>query len=625
MSTINSFSKFFSRKLAVKVVIPILILMLFAPTMISSFNAFGQTTTTTTTTSGISTQQTQDCFAPLTTILDATYAGPVVVDSYWVDQGTSTNTDITSNPVKKEIGPGEGPSVFAVVMTNRNSNFPITSVTAFLNLPSGFAATGESANPQLLQQHTQASRVSSASSAAIGNYYGTISPGGTFTMYFNINVLSTARVGTFATTLVANYVEVGVVGTQCTSALLDVPFVLPGKVIMDASTDTPEVPPQTQSTITIDVENKGSADATGVVATIVNLGQSKGASGSSSSGAITLSSGTTNIVNLGPNSFNLGTIHANSDARISTTVYPGTGAAGSTQQVELNISYENAWGKILTTDVSTGLVVTPSPPQSITLSYLGNQSTPVIVAGNLADLDFAVSNHSNNTMTNVIINLVPQSTSVSIVGTSTWTIPTLGPGSNQTLSTKVYAATSLISTPTSFTLTASYDSNGQAQTNSLTLGAFVVGDIKLQVYGLTETTAGGTSTIVGNLLNQGSTTALFTTVQLAPSQLTQEMRTARIANSTNNQTHSSTPSGGGAGGYSGGGAGGGAGGYSGGGAGGGAGGYSGGGAGGGAGGYSGGGVAAVQVDTLEEEWRWCRWARALWRRRCSKFIATIHR
>ena len=394
-------------------------------------------------------------------------------------------------------------------------------------------------------------------------------------MYFNINVLPTAHVGTFATTMVANYVEVGVIGTQCTSALLDVPFVLPGKVIIDASTNTPEIPPQTQSPISIDIENKGSADATGVVATIVNLGQSKGGASGSSSGAISISSGTTNIVNLGPNSFNLGTIHANSDAVISTTVYPGTGAAGSTQQVELNISYENAWGKILTSDVTTGLVVSPSPPQSITLSYLGNQSTPVITAGNLADLDFAVSNHSNKTMTNVIINLVPQSTSVSIVGTSTWTIPTLNPGDNQTLSTKVYAATSLIATPTSFTLTANYDSNGQAQTNSLTLGAFVVGNIQLQVYGLTATTAGGTTNIVGNLLNQGSTTALFTTVQLAPSQLTQEMRTVRMANSTNNQTHSSTPSGGGAGGYSGGG-------------------------GGGAGGYSGGGVAAVQVDTLEE-------------------------
>ncbi|WP_101477350.1 COG1361 S-layer family protein [Candidatus Nitrosotalea bavarica] len=598
MSTTKSFTKFFSRKLAVKVVIPILILMLFAPTMISSFNAYGQVTTTAATGGSLSVQQTQDCFAPLTTILDATYAGPVVVDSYWVDQGTSSTTDITSNPVKKEIGPGEGPSVFAVVMTNRNSNFPIESVTAYLNLPSGFTPTGESANPQLLEQHYQAGRVTIT--PAIANYYGQIPVGGSFTMYFNINVLPTAAVGTHATTVVANYVQVGVVGQQCTSALLNVPLVLPGKVIMDASITNSEIAPQTKSPIDIVIQNKGSADATGVVATIANLGQSKGATGSSSSGgAITLSSTTTNIVNLGPSTFNIGTIHANSQAVISTTVYPGTGASGSTQQVELLISYQNAWGKLLTADVVTGLVISPNPPESITLSYLGNQSTPVIVSGNLDDLDFTVSNNGNNTMSNVIINLVPQSTSVSIVGTSTWTIQNLQPGDRQVLSTKVFAATSLINTPTSFTLTANYVSKGQSQTNSLTLGAFVVGDIKLQVYGLSATTTGGTSSIVGNLLNQGSTTALFTTVQLAPSPLLDAMRAARLANSTNNQTHSSTPSGqGGAGGqgYSGGSGAGGTGGqgYSGGSGAGGTGGqgYSGGGTGGGAGRSGGGGAAS---------------------------------
>ena len=558
MSTTRSFTKFFSRKLAVKVVIPILILMLFSPTILS-FNAFGQVTTTTTTTGGsLTVQQTQDCFAPLTTILDATYAGPVVVDSYWVDQGTSTSTDVTSNPVKKEIGPGEGPSVFAVVMTNRNSNFPIESVTAYLNLPSGFTPTGESANPQLLQQHYQAGRV--AINPAVANYYGQVPVGGSFTLYFNVNVGPNAVVGTHATTLVANYVQVGVVGQQCTSALLDVPLVLPGKVIMDATLDNSQIAPQTQTPIHIIIKNKGSADATGVVATITNLGTSKGGTGSSSSGgSITLSSTTTNIVNLGPSTFNIGTIRANSQAVISTTVYPGPGASGTTQQVELNVNYQNAWGKLLTSDIITGLVIAPNPPQSITLSYLGNQSTPVIIAGNLADLDFAVSNNSNDTMSNVIINLVPQSTSVSIVGTSTWTIQNLQPGDTQTLATKVYAATSLINTPTSFTLTATYVSKGQSQTNSLTLGAFVVGDIKLQVYGLTATTTSGTTNLVGNLLNQGSTTALFTTVQLAPSPLLDAMRAARIANSTNNQSQSHTPSGqGGSGGagFSGGGSGG---------------------------------------------------------------------
>ena len=515
------------KKLGVKLAIPILIVMLFVPTTLSTLTAYGQV-------------QTQDCFAPLTTILDATYAGPVVVDSYWVDQGTSSATDVTSNPVKKEIGPGEGPSVFAVVFNNRNSAFPITSVTAFLNLPSGFAPTGESANPQLLQHFNQAARV--ASNPAVGNYYGTVATGASFTMYFNINVLPTAKVGTFATTVVANYVQVGVVGQQCTSALLNVPFVLPGKVVLDASSATSDLVPQMKNPISITIENKGSADATGVVATIVNLGSSKGGTGSSGSGgSLVLQSATTQIVNLGPNTFNLGTIPAKAKAVITTTVYPSTATAGTTQEVQLQINYQNAWGKLSTDTVSTGLVVEPNPPQSLSLSYLGNASTPVITAATLDDLDFAVANNSTDPMSNVLLSLVPQSTSVSIVGPSTWTIQNLQPGDRQILTTKVYAANTLINSPASFTLTANYVSKGEALTNSLTLGTFVVGDIKLQIYGLTTSSSGGTSNLVGNLLNQGSTTALFTTVQLAPSQLLTVMKSARF-NSTNNQSQSFTPS-----------------------------------------------------------------------------------
>ncbi|MGI0007591.1 MAG: COG1361 S-layer family protein, partial [Nitrosotalea sp.] len=456
---------------------------------------------------------------------------PVVVDSYWVDQGTSSSTDVTSNPVKKEIGPGEGPSVFAVVFNNRGTAFPITSITAFLNLPAGFTPTGESANPQLLEHFNQAARATN--NPAVGNYYGQVAAGASFTMYFNINVLPTAKVGTFTTTVVANYVQVGVIGQQCTSALLNVPFVLPGKVVLDASTDTANLVPQNKDPISITIQNKGSADATGVVATIVNLGSSKSGTGSSSSGgSLVLQSATTQIVNLGPNTFNLGRIPANSKVIVSTTVYPSTVTAGTTQQVDLQITYQNAWGKLSTAAISTGLVIDPNPPQSLNLSYLGNSTTPVITAAALDTLDFAVANNSTDSMSNILISLVPQSTSVSVVGPSTWTIQNLAPGDRQVLATQVYAANTLIGTPASFTLTANYVSKGQSQSNSLTLGTFVVGDIRLQIYGLSLTTSGGTSSLVGNLLNQGSTTALFTTAQLAPSQLTSAMKAARM-NSTN--------------------------------------------------------------------------------------------
>ena len=524
MSTTKTYiGKFFTRKLAVKFVIPIFVLMLLVPNTISSFNAYGQVGE-------------RDCFAPLTTLLDSSYQGPVVVDSYWVDQGTSTTSDTTSNPVKKEIGPGEGASVFAVVLNNRGS-LPLQSITAFLNLPSGFKPTGESANPQLLSKFNQAAQV--ANNPAVGNYYGTVQPGTSFTVYFNINVLPTAKTGTSTTTLVANYNQQGVVGQSCTSALLNVPFVLPGKVVLDASAGTTDIPPQVKSDVSIIIENKGSADATGVVATIVNLGNTKGGTGSSSSGnSVVLSSSTTQLVNLGASTFNIGTIHAKSKSVISTTVYPSSSASGSTQEIQLQVSYQNAWGKLSSVFFNTGLVVAPNPPQSITLSYLGNETTPLITAGNLATGSFAVSNNSNDTMSNVLISLVPQSTSVSVVGTSTWTIPDLQPGERQVLTTKVFAANSLINTPTSFTLTANYVSRGQSLTNSLTLGAFVVGSIKLQLYDLSVSSSGGSSGITGNLLNQGSTTGLFTTIQLAPSPLLDAMRAARLTNSTNDQTGS---------------------------------------------------------------------------------------
>ncbi len=478
-----------------------------------------------------------DCFAPLTTLLGPTYQGPVVLDAYWVDQGTSTSNTSDNNPVKKEVGPGEGASVLAVVFNNRGT-IAIQSFVGFLNLPSGFEPTGSSDNPQLLEQYNQASRV--ATSPAVGSFYGTVQPGDSFTVFFNVNILPTAKVGNYQTTVVGNYYQQGAIGQMCTSALLNVPFTLPGKVILDASSDKSVIDSQQQSQITITIKNKGSAPATGVVATITNLGNSKGGGSSSSGGVLTLQSSTTQIVNLGANTFNLGTIPAGGETHISTTVYPSASASGTTQEVDLSVSYQNGWGKQSTVGLISGIVISPNPPQSLNLSYLGNASSPLITAGKLDELDFAVENNSTNEMSNIVISLVPQSTSVSIVGPSTWTIGKMQPGDRQILATEVFAANTLINTPTSFTLTANYVSKGQTQTNSLTLGTFVVGDIKIQLYSLTVNNGGGTASLSGNLLNQGSTTGLFTTVDLAPSPLLTAIREARIANMSNNQSDTQT-------------------------------------------------------------------------------------
>src|SRR5579872_4687650 len=65
--------------------------------------------------------QQNDCSAPITNYIGANYQGPVTLDAYWVDSGSPSATTSTGIPVKKEVGPGEGPSVLAVVLDDHGS------------------------------------------------------------------------------------------------------------------------------------------------------------------------------------------------------------------------------------------------------------------------------------------------------------------------------------------------------------------------------------------------------------------------------------------------------------------------------------------------------------------------
>ena len=88
------------------------------------------------------------------------------------------------------------------------------------------------------------------------------------------------------------------------------------------------------------------------------------------------------------------------------------------------------------------------------------------------------------------------------------------PLSKHTFSTKVFASTSLIGSPVAFMATIQYISGGQSKMGSFNIGAHVVGDIKISVNDLAINYVVGAPNLVGNILNQGNTVGLFTTVQL---------------------------------------------------------------------------------------------------------------
>ena len=453
--------------------------------------------------------QQMDCTSSLNTRIDADYNGPVFQDSYWTDASASTEEQL--NPLALEVGPGEGPSTLAVVLVNR-SPIETYALTGFMKLPDvGFEPSGISATPEA-RAYFQSVTGRGITNPAMATYHDKVEEGGTFTLFFDVKITDEAKVGTYAAALIVDF-NTAIHARSCKSALLIVPFVLPGKVILDIKSDTNTLTPKISNTIEITIENKGSSDATGVVATIANLGDTT-SSGSRDSSQLTLSSTETDIVNLGPNVYNIGTIPANGAVTVTVELFPDDAAAATVQNIDFQIEYGNAYGYKQIALLTTGLVIAPNPSESsLIVSHTPENSPPLIIAGKVDTLDFDVTNNANTPLSDIVLSIEPESESIKIIGKTKFVIENLMPSETIRLNTEIFAATNLINTPTSFITTTDYIRDGEARLDTTTLGAFVSGDIELVLYDVAVNRIGDSLFVVGNVLNQGSTTGKFATIE----------------------------------------------------------------------------------------------------------------
>ena len=500
---------------------------------------------------------------------------PSFLEAYWTDNSGSTSASSTSvgnnnDSIRKEVGPGEGASRLAVVLVNKGRS-EITALTGYLALPtSGFRAI-------------QGENLVNSSDISVASHDSIVKPGETFTLYFTIDVLDDAKVGAYSAPLNLVYSKVLEVGQISTS--ITVPFRITGKVILDAASNTQNLVAGRPNDLKIPIENEGSANATGVIASITDVTEgattpavsvntdnearnddSVGNNSYSNNNATDLSNdevetrGEEEVVSEAPTislettTFNVGNITAGKSVVITPTVYPSYSAGGTIQNLDLEISYNNAYGTVTTVDKSVGLVISPNPPESVlsispvstnkTASDFGNESSIkdqdsiLLRAGKIEDVNFLVSNHGSTMLRDVVLSLGSSTNSVKILGDSRWTFNTMNASSKQELSTKVFAAEDVIASPIDFTIDAEYVSGGQSKTDSLSIGAYVDGEIKISAYDLAINDIGGTPNLVGNLLNQGNTVALFTTVEMINS----ERRDTATSPSSSSTTAEQTPS-----------------------------------------------------------------------------------
>jgi hypothetical protein len=492
---------------------------------------------------------------------------PSFLEAYWTDNSESTSSSSSApsnnnnNSIKKEVGPGEGASTLAIVLVNKGRS-EITALTGYLTLPSSGFNSIEGEN------------LVNSSNISVASHDSIVKPGETFTLYFTINVLNNAEVGAYSGLLKLVYSKVLEVGQI--SASMAVPFRITGKVILDAVSSTQNLVAGSPNDLRILMKNEGSADASGVIVTITsvtdgtatttptvshnknnnNNDESNGESirnNSDSDNNVTASSSTdeaattengqeagseASIVSLQTTTFNVGNIPADGAAFITPTVYPSYSSGGTIQNLNLEISYNDAYGTKITTDKSIGIVISPNPPESvlsispinvINTSNLGNASassvngedntdreedTILLRAGRIEEVKFLVSNNGDTPLKDVVLSLDSSLDSVKILGDSRWTFSYMNALSKQELSTQVFAAENVIATPIEFTVDAEYISGGQSKADSLSIGAYVDGMIKIEAYDFALNDIGGTPNLVGNLLNQGNTIALFTTVEM---------------------------------------------------------------------------------------------------------------
>jgi len=483
---------------------------------------------------------------------------PTFLEAYWTNKdNTLSQPQDLANPLKVEVGPGEGPSTLAVILVNTGRS-EISGITGYLKLPPGFQSIRGENNVKF-------------QNVSVASYNSIVKPGESFPIYFTFNILDTAKVGPYYGSMEIVYskvLETGQISTNIT-----VPFRVTGKVILDVIPQKQNLITNSPNNLQILLYNKGSADANGVIVTITNI--SGGTTTienkvikNSDNGIIdnsivhnnsinnnlesnaTLSNHSNNTterilikqtsekesnftpIDIHATTFNVEKILANSTALITPVIYPDYSTGGTIQNMKLEITYNDAYGNKKIFETSVGLIISPNPPESVLSieearnvlvinnaidrngSNIIQHNSLMLRAGIIESANIIVSNNGDEELKDVVFSLNSESDSVKILGDTRWTLSSMPPFSKRELFTQIFSSEEVISKPISFTLNAEYVSGGKSKKDSLSIGAYIQGQIKIRTYEVALEDIGGILNLVGNLLNEGNTVALFTTMEI---------------------------------------------------------------------------------------------------------------
>ena len=505
---------------------------------------------------------------------------PGFQDSYWTDKTVAAGND-SDKLEEKEVGPGEGIATLAVVLVNKAQS-DISAIKGTLSLPDGFEAVErgyDSNDSNRLSLSNSSNLLSSSidtltnsssnnqlnlSNSTVASYDSIVTPGSEFTLYFDIYITNKVKVGSYQGSLDLSYSKVLTTG-DITVKDIPIAFRVPGKVILDVETKNQYLTPSTVNRVNIDIINKGSADANSAIITISNddgntegnltpvTGTSSAQTNKQENSTETTNSTTTptsatnsneitsqnttsssSITTVGTQKYDAGVIGPGQIVSINPSIYPATVAAGTLQNLDIQISYGNSLGNRETINYNLGLMINAEPKESnfnvnllnngdsnninVNQNILNNKTSydKMITAGSIVDLMFGIQKSTTDTnIQELVVSIQPSSESIKILGPSRWSFDELK-DSVLPLNTTIFASDDLIGKPVQLNFNLDYLLNGVAKSESLEMGLYVDGKITIRAYDFEINVVGEEPNLVSNLLNEGNVDALFTTAEMVP-------------------------------------------------------------------------------------------------------------
>ncbi|MEM0446650.1 MAG: LPXTG cell wall anchor domain-containing protein [Candidatus Nitrosocaldus sp.] len=386
------------------------------------------------------------------------------------------NTIINGFPAKVEMAPGDGVGTLIAVMANSGA-FELTGLRAWIYLPVGFEAYGRGENEP-----------------AFDTYDFTVARGGTFYFEFPVRVKDGVVLGIHQAWIRVEYYRSNDVGLHFRN--FNVEFMLTGRSVMDASVESNVIIPGRDNPVRINISNKGSAPASGVTASLTST-------------SALLSTGEGSV-------WSLGSIEPGASKHIDLMLYANPNIANTLQSLQINLEYRDSYGQHKSAVMSINLLVRGSIG-SADLRLASERYIIETIKKN--DLTITVSNLGDESARAVEVTINTTSlgsTPLSIVdGDGYYKLGDIMPGTSKRINLSIFTSSDANNKTFDIPARITYlDSTGGLHSIERSISVYALGSASIRMYDLSITYIGNEPNLTGYLLNEGSDTAFFTSVEM---------------------------------------------------------------------------------------------------------------